>query len=529
MIKSTNLDRIKKIIDFIEKDNIDAALPEFRKLIRYTGKFTEDEIEEIYKFGRLFKKEPIKSESDKFISEIDKSIRGKKHENLYFIKSEIVANAWDKETALASIKEALKKYPRNTELFNSKARILKDLKRYDEALTVIEKAIDLEPKNTTYLNRKTLILKDLKRYDEALTVIEKAIDLEPKNSRNINNKAQILKNLKRYDEALTVIKKAIDLEPKNSRYINNKALILEDLKRYDEALTVIEKAIEIEPDNAEYLVIRAIIFLNLGKYEPAIEDIEKASEIEPENPTYISMLTTLRLQQQIKEQFKESKKEIEDIKKQSEVSKKDIEYTKKQSKKDTEDINKQSKESRKEINILKDDLEKNTNDQEEINEDIKQINENLQDNKVKIIEFLGIFTAIISFTVVAMTTTKSHSLPNSLIIIFGLGLTLIAFVLAIDAIISNKPKKNAIKYLILIIFAILAIILISYDINGYTTTCGTGTIYDLNWKACVPDPDSCNLLTADSCIHNSNCRIVSAKGSPGCPECIDKIKRCFPK
>ncbi|MCK5233922.1 MAG: hypothetical protein KAJ91_03835 [Candidatus Aenigmarchaeota archaeon] len=515
--KSTNLDLIKKIIDSIEKNNIDAALPDFRKLIRYTGKFREDEIKEIYKFGGLFKKEPIKTKSDRFISEIDKRINAKKHENLYFIKSEIVGNAWGKENALAFHIEALKIFPENTELLNTKAIILSSLKRYEEALEEINKAIKIEPDNAKYINTKVNMLGflkrheealeeinkaikiepdnaeyldtkanrlgSLKRYEEALEEINKAIKIEPDNAEYLDTKTIILSSLKRYEEALEEINKAIKIEPDNAKYINTKVNMLGFLKRYEEALEEIKKAIKIEPNNAKYIITKAIILLKLGKYEPAIKDIEKAIEIEPENPNYISMLNTVGLQQQINEQFKESKKETESIKKQSE-------------------------EFKGAINKLKDDI---------------------QNNKIKIIEFLGIFAAIISFTLAAVTITKSHSLPNSLIIISGLGLALVAFVLAIDVIISFKPKKDALEYLLFVILAMLVMICISLYMNHDIVTCGTGTTYDLDWKVCVSDTNNCNMLTEDNCIQNSNCRIVNAKGSPECPECVNEIKRCFPK
>jgi len=402
--ESGNLKLIRDVVRLTEEGKIDKALVQFRKLLLFTGKFSKKERKEIYDMGELFKSEKIRSYSGKFLGEIDKKIKKKEHENLYFIKSEIIINLGDDKVSLEFLGKAIKKYPEYAEFLNSRASILQDKGRLDDALKDINEAIEIE-KNAICLNTRALILKYKDKLDDALKDINEAIEIE-KNATRLNNRAFILKDKGKLDKALEDINEAIEIEDRNPVFWANKIYILKDKNPID-AKNTLRLAQTRFPGNKHILAAEA-----------ALEFSEKT---------------------------KQQKKLSEEIDKKYAILEKELTQTKKQ----LEDSKKEDATYRKQMMSL------------------------IEENKIKIVEFLGIFAGIIAFIVSGITIMKDHSLFESLILMFGLALSLISFVLAIDVIVlsrfydgERKTETNAIKKKYLFLRVIIATFLTLIIIAG---------------------------------------------------------------
>ncbi|MCK4729914.1 MAG: hypothetical protein KAT28_01205 [Candidatus Aenigmarchaeota archaeon] len=84
-----------------------------------------------------------------------------------------------------------------------------------------------------------------------------------------------------------------------------------------------------------------------------------------------------------------------------------------------------------------------TNEQlKKLKGELNKVKNQIEEDKIKIVEFLGIFAGIIAFIVSGITIMKDYSLFGSLVLMLGLALSLITFVLTIDIISLSRFYNN---------------------------------------------------------------------------------------
>ncbi|MBN2095702.1 MAG: tetratricopeptide repeat protein [Candidatus Aenigmarchaeota archaeon] len=485
MARKSLVPLIKKIIELIGSGKEAPAPKEFRKLLDFKGEFNLEETDGIYEFGRVFGEETCKKFAPKFISEIDKLIKKKKTPNLYFIKSEIVCNCEKPEDTLKVLNNMLKVYPKHPELLNTKAQILKDLNRPEEALREIEKALNIED-HPVYHNTKALILKDLNRPEEALREIDKALKI--KDSPAIHNtKAAILQDLNRPEEALKEINKAIDLKD-HPAYHNTKALILKDLNRPEEALKEIEKALEIK-DSPAYHNTKALILKDLNRPEEALREIEKALNIEDHPASHNTKAAILQDLNRPEEALEEINLAVEGetkspvflgnkvhillglgkLKTAKETLSEALRYApENEFLLKTKDVLKNAESLENTSRIINERLEER---EKKLNEKIEtakeELNKKIEAGNVKLVEFLGVFAAIIAFILSSINILSTDlSLCERLILIVGLGSVLVLFILLIEILICERKDGERLYVVLAVLLAFIGL-LVSASISGF--------------------------------------------------------------
>ncbi len=453
--ESGNLKLIKDVIRLTEEGKVERALIQFRKLLLFTGKFSRNELREIYKIGELFKSEKIKPYSEKFLEEIDKKIEKKEHENLDFIKSEIIINLGDDKKSLEFLEKVMKKYPDNAEFLNNRAQIHDRIGNYEDALKDINKAIEKDPDNPVILGTRVQIYDNMGNYEDALKDINKVLEKDPEHPDYLTARAQIHNNMGNYEDALKDINKVLEKDANTPVRLTTRAQIQGSIDNYEEALKDINKALEKKPEHPDCLTTRAQVLAHMKRFDKALSDINKAINIKTE-PVYLAnkifiLIDAGRLEDAkntllgVPWRFRGDKSII--------AAEASLEFSERMKEKES---------------VSKEIDEKNRLLEEKLKDTQRQIEE----NKIKIVEFLGIFAGIIAFIVSGITIMKDHSLFESLILMFGLALSLILFVLVIDVIVlsrfydgerktgSNIAKK---KYLFLrvIIATLLSLIIIA--------------------------------------------------------------------
>ena len=224
---------------------------------------------------------------------------------------------------------------------------------------------------------------------------------------------------------------------KNVTRLNTRALILQDKGELDNALKDINEAIEIESQNPQLLANKIFILMNAGR----LGDAKKTLLGVPWRLRGDKSIIAAQAALEFSEKTKQQKKLSEEIDKKYAILDEKLTETEKQREKSKE-------------------------------EDVafrKQMMSLIEENKIKIVEFLGIFAGIIAFIVSGITIMKDHSLFESLILMFGLALSLISFVLAIDVIVLSRfydgerktgNKVTEMKFRVLFVVIVMLVVLI---------------------------------------------------------------------
>jgi tetratricopeptide (TPR) repeat protein len=197
----------------------------------------------------------------------------------------LIAMQFDNPRMVLSLSEnAITIEPRLAILHQDKATALRRLGVKEQALIAIDHAIALDPQADFYDTRAS-VLRDMRRYDEAVEALEKAQQLEPYNPKFYNNLAIILGRMGRNDDALACFDTYITMNPHAENGYNNKANILKSLGRYDEAIVYYDKALAINPDIFMGKANKGLCHLVRGEWEEGWTFFEhrKPGNLPPEN------------------------------------------------------------------------------------------------------------------------------------------------------------------------------------------------------------------------------------------------------
>lgn len=198
----------------------------------------------------------------------------------YFLLASKYRYLQDWTTALIYTDIVIELKPDFARVYNLKAVILLNIKRYQQALENIDKAIELNPNLSFLWDNKSLILLELGFYKEALDCVNKAIELDPNNFFAYNNKASILFRLGKYKEALENIEKSLSIRPDFNFAIRNKGLCLMYLNRIDEGIEIFKELITKEPNNPEHYYNLACAYAQKGEKNQAIDYLKRAIEMD---------------------------------------------------------------------------------------------------------------------------------------------------------------------------------------------------------------------------------------------------------
>ncbi len=160
-------------------------------------------------------------------------------------------------------------------------------KSFEEAFEKINKAIKRNPKELDLYYIKSKILIYFDRYNEALILLDGMVKDFPKHEKDLKmKKASILKGMRDLDGGLEIIDELIVKYPEDNDLLNYKAFWYQYLNNKEEALKIIQKLIKREPDNGIYIDSYGEILMAFNDHELAIDKFQRAIELDP-NSWYI--------------------------------------------------------------------------------------------------------------------------------------------------------------------------------------------------------------------------------------------------
>jgi stress-induced-phosphoprotein 1 len=123
------------------------------------------------------------------------------------------------EESYFSVEKSLEEKEKGNEFFKKQ--------KYPESIKCYDEAIKRNPKDPNlYSNRATSYLK-LAEYSYALKDIEKSLSMEPKSVKFLQKKAQIEYFSKQFHKAIDTLKLALEIDPKNEQVIEAYSKVIE--------------------------------------------------------------------------------------------------------------------------------------------------------------------------------------------------------------------------------------------------------------------------------------------------------------
>jgi len=233
---------------------------------------------------------------------------------------------YQKDEAIKSFQDVLKKEPQNTEALMYLSIFYSDIGSFKESIETIDKAIAIAPYSAELWNAKgnTLLLK-MQNYEKAVLAYDEAIRINPYDINSISNKGFSLFNLGRYNDAIAEYNlansinpkiadtwnklgnaqlstgnvslamasydKSLELDPEFIFSWNNRGIALLEQGKYEEAVCSFGTALSLDPSYAAANLGRATALMALGRYNEAVEDYTSYLKFEPDSPAVSANLT----------------------------------------------------------------------------------------------------------------------------------------------------------------------------------------------------------------------------------------------
>ncbi len=176
---------------------------------------------------------------------------------------------------LQELDNAIKKNPKNSDLYFSKSKVLVDKGDYRKALSILDRMLLDFPKEEKNIQiKRAYIYKEMRDLNEGLEIIDTLIDKYQEDNDILSYKAFWLQYLNQEKESLTVIKNLIEIEPKNATYHDNYGEILMFFKKYEKAVEELSKSIELS--DIDWYVYQS--YIKLGFCYRELENYDLATE-----------------------------------------------------------------------------------------------------------------------------------------------------------------------------------------------------------------------------------------------------------
>lgn len=149
---------------------------------------------------------------------------------------------------IVKISEAIKKDPKNPDLYFQRAGLFHKNGGYEEALKDIYLAIEIKDDIPTYFHLLADILLDYYRSEEALKVLEEALLKFENDDLTILKYAEFNFLLKQYEKSLEVLNQLILKKPNQAEAYFMSGLNYRELEDTTKAIRAFQKAIDLNPE-----------------------------------------------------------------------------------------------------------------------------------------------------------------------------------------------------------------------------------------------------------------------------------------
>jgi tetratricopeptide (TPR) repeat protein len=187
--------------------------------------------------------------------------------------------AW--ESALESLRRALKLEPRNPQVLLDAAQAQRALGRPLEAVTLYHWALQLEPRRREAHNDLGNAYLELGKAQEAVQCYRYALQLKPDDPLVLCNLANALRQLGQFPEAISLSRRSLLLAPTLAMARNNLGLCLAAQGGAAEAIDCFQEALRLEPRYLEAYCNLGMIYAQQGARREAAAAYARALELSP--------------------------------------------------------------------------------------------------------------------------------------------------------------------------------------------------------------------------------------------------------
>ena len=164
---------------------------------------------------------------------------------------------------------AVQRFPRDTDLWNMRGVMLRQLKRFAEAIPVLEQAVKLAPNGASQMNNLGNVLMDSKQYARAEAIFTKLARKDPRSSEFQRQIGRALRAQGKKDAAAPRFRQAVALDKNNTNAWLDLVNILNDLGRSAEAEEVCDRAIAANPGDEALMECKITVIRGASQYRRA--------------------------------------------------------------------------------------------------------------------------------------------------------------------------------------------------------------------------------------------------------------------
>lgn len=172
----------------------------------------------------------------------------------------------------------LKYYDKTSLPFRNRANYRRDQGRYEEALKDYNEAIRLKPDGALYNSRAKLYF-NLKKYPEAMENYNLAIGLDSTIGEYFINRGAVWALTNQLDRALADFDKGILLDPKGANGYKNRSLVYQSNGQWPQAIGDLDKYLDMHPEDADLWYERGRLKNVINKPSEALVDLNRAIQL----------------------------------------------------------------------------------------------------------------------------------------------------------------------------------------------------------------------------------------------------------
>lgn len=169
----------------------------------------------------------------------------------------------------------LKNYDKTPLPFRNRANYRRDQGMIDQALQDYNSALALKADGALYNSRAKLYF-NLKKYPEAMADYNQAIALDPTKGEMFINRGAVFALTGRMQEALLDFNKGLELDPDHANGFKNRSLIYQELGQWENAIKDINTYLGFHPEDADLWYERGRLRNGLGNPTEALADLDRA-------------------------------------------------------------------------------------------------------------------------------------------------------------------------------------------------------------------------------------------------------------
>jgi len=152
----------------------------------------------------------------------------------------------DTSRALETLKKGQAANPKDPQILEAEATLLRDLKRPRQAIAAYEAALPLAPKNALLRVKLGEMYRDAREPEKAIRLLREAVDINPKPAQFWNSLGMVLGANDQVADAEAAFREAVTRDPRKAQYAYNLGLVLLRLERRNEALALFGRALELD-------------------------------------------------------------------------------------------------------------------------------------------------------------------------------------------------------------------------------------------------------------------------------------------